>query len=102
MKKIIPVKKSSSERKKDLLEFLLCTVPPEPRDNGVVRFESKWFKELKKKTNLDEENEEPSLPHRPPRDSTADTYFPSSFIPSTERVFPGLQFSATNGVVVTL
>ena len=54
----------------------------------VARFESKWYKNLRKKS-IEAESDDPSRPHNPPRDSTADTYVPLPLpIPAKESRTP--------------
>ena len=93
----------SAVRKKELLDLLFFTAPPKYPDDGVARFESKWFKEQKKRIM---ESDEPSIPHQPPRDSSADTYFPQpAQIPSKENVLPALpvfNYDTMKGTIVTL
>ena len=68
--------KSNAQKKKAILEHLFCTKPTDTEDykDRIARFESKWFRERKNRA-IEEETDEPSVAHQPPRDNTGDTYF---------------------------
>ncbi len=71
----------------------------------VARFESKWFKDLKK-VKIEVESEDPSISHKPPRDSTADTYVPPPLppapVPSKENRTPSFHYNSKMVKIVTL
>jgi hypothetical protein len=79
-----------------------CRAQSERTEPRIARFESKWFKNLRKKK-FDAESEDPSIPHKPPRDSTADTYLPPPLpISAKENRTPTFHFDPKMGNIVTL
>ncbi len=85
-----------------VLDLGLSRAQSEGIEPQVARFESKWFKSLKK-VKVETESEDPSIPHKPPRDSTADTYVPPPLlIPAKENRSPCFHYNSKMVKIVTL
>ncbi len=84
------------------LDLGLVRAQSEGIEPHVARFESKWFKNLKK-AKTEAEAEDPSVPHKPPRDSTADTYIPPPIqIHAKENRTPAFYFNSKMEKIITL
>ncbi len=70
----------------------------------VARFEIKWSKVPRTaKMEQSAEPEDPSIPHKPPKDSTADTYIPPPHpIHATESRTPRFRYNSKMVKIITL